>query len=170
MTTQEQSLRQYLKLDYIVAGLSLVLLVALTVLGVVMRYVVSDPLTWLEEAQATLIVWAVFFGGSVAFRKKCHIAIEIIVDSLPKKIQTAVHVMIFLVTVAVLVYMTVQGFNYISTMAKINRVTSVLQVPVQYIYIVFPVGCIFMLLNFLIVEIKALVKHFSKQAEGTQIS
>lgn len=40
------------------------LLVLLTVYGVIMRYCIKSPLTWLEEVQMILIVQVSFFGGS----------------------------------------------------------------------------------------------------------
>lgn len=154
-----KNIKEYLHIDCIVAGICIISLVLLTVFGVIRRYALNNPITWLEEIQMALIVWCVFFGGSVAFRKRCHISIEIIVDALPKGVQKAVHMMIYIVTFAVLLFMAVQGFFYIINLAKIGRVTSVLQLPAQYIYAAFPLGATLMLLHFAKVEGMALLNR-----------
>ncbi len=168
MGSKNNEFRDYLKLDYIIAGLSISALVLLTVFGVIRRYVFNNPITWLEEMQMILIVWGVFFGGSVAFRKRCHVAIEIIVDAMPERLRKQFHVLIYLVTAAVLIFMVIQGACYIVKMASIGRVTSVLQIPVQYIYLAFPAGCLFMLVNFAFTEGKALRSMFAQSEEGKE--
>lgn len=60
------------------------LLVLLTVYGVIMRYCIKSPLTWLEEVQMILIVQVSFFGGSIAFRERGHICVDLLVDAFPK--------------------------------------------------------------------------------------
>ena len=55
-------------LDIIVAGIALIVLIALTFAGVVMRYIIGQPFTWLEEVQLFCMVWIVFAAGGAAFR------------------------------------------------------------------------------------------------------
>ena len=55
-------------LDIALAGLTLAVLIILTVLGVAWRYVFAQPFTWLEEVQLACMVWIVFAAGGAAFR------------------------------------------------------------------------------------------------------
>ena len=82
--------------DICIASLMLLLLVALTFSGVIMRYIVGKPYTWLEEVQLFCIVWIVFCAGGAAFRTGNHVAIEILVDSFSRKIQRGIQVIIIL--------------------------------------------------------------------------
>ena len=50
-------------LDIVVAGAALIVLIVLTFAGVVMRYIVGQPFTWLEEVQLFCMVWIVFAAG-----------------------------------------------------------------------------------------------------------
>ena len=50
-----------LNIDVVIASAAMVLLVALTFSGVIARYVVGRPFGWIEEVQATLIVWVNFW-------------------------------------------------------------------------------------------------------------
>lgn len=47
-------------LDIIVASLILFAMIVLTFLGVIWRYVLHAPFTWLEEVQMACMVWIVF--------------------------------------------------------------------------------------------------------------
>ena len=77
-------------LDIALAGLTLAVLIILTVLGVAWRYVFAQPFTWLEEVQLACMVWIVFAAGGAAFRTGNHVAIEMIVDLFPKKVQKVI--------------------------------------------------------------------------------
>ena len=47
-------------LDIAVASVILTVLIVLTFLGVVWRYIFNNPFTWLEEVQTSCMVWIVF--------------------------------------------------------------------------------------------------------------
>ena len=86
-------------LDIALAGLTLAVLIILTVLGVAWRYVFAQPFTWLEEVQLACMVWIVFAAGGAAFRTGNHVAIEMIVDLFPKKVQKVIEWLISVVVV-----------------------------------------------------------------------
>lgn len=92
-------------LDIVVAAAVLAILVVLTFLGVIWRYVLSAPFTWLEEVQMACMVWIVFAAGGAAFRTGNHVAIEMVVDLMPKKLQKIVEILISVVVVAVIGYL-----------------------------------------------------------------
>ena len=47
-------------------------------LGVFFRYVLSDPLTWSEEAARYLNIWSVFLGAAVAVYGADHLRVDIL--------------------------------------------------------------------------------------------
>lgn len=59
-------------LDIVVASIILAILIVLTFLGVVWRYIFNAPFTWLEEVQTSCMVWIVFAGAGAAFRSGNH--------------------------------------------------------------------------------------------------
>lgn len=74
----------------------------LTVVAAFMRYVVGKPIMWTEEIQMILVVWTVFFGGSVAFRERGHIAIDILFEKFPRKVQRVMNAVIWtIVTISI---------------------------------------------------------------------
>ena len=158
-----KNIKKILEIDYVISAVCLVALVLLTITGVVMRYIFNNPIAWLEEVQSALILWTVFFGGSLTFRKRSHISIELVVDMLPSAVQKVVHILIYVIVILILGFISVQGISYISNMASIGRVTSVLQIPSQYVYFAFPAGAILMLINFALEEIKYIIGKNNKQ-------
>ena len=65
-------------LDSIISGVSLLLIIFMTVAGVVMRKCFGNPIAWLEEMQIFFFVWTIFLGGSIAFRKGGQVSIDLI--------------------------------------------------------------------------------------------
>lgn len=145
---------QIKNIDFLISGLCLVGLVTLTILGVVMRYAVNSPLTWLEEVQMLLIIWLSFFGGSAAFRLQNHVAIEILVDLLPKKLQKVIEVFIVLIVSAVLLFLVIRGYDFVARLAGARRLSNVLRIPYALVYSAVPIGGALMLINFWVAEIK----------------
>ncbi|GHV37882.1 hypothetical protein FACS1894187_15790 [Synergistales bacterium] len=132
-------------LDIVVASISLVILIILTFGGVVMRYLVGRPLTWLEEVQLACMVWIVFAAGGAAFRTGNHVAIEMVVDALPKKAQKIMEYLIGVVVVLVIGYLFIQSIGFVRLFISSGRSTSMLNIPYALIYGVAPVSYIIMI-------------------------
>lgn len=91
-----------MNIDIVVASIILAILIVLTFLGVVWRYIFNAPFTWLEEVQTSCMVWIVFAGAGAAFRSGNHVAIEMIVDLMPKSMQKIMEILISIVVVVVI--------------------------------------------------------------------
>lgn len=134
-------------LDIVVASVVLCILIALTILGVIMRYVVGQPLTWLEEVQLACMVWIVFAAGGAAFRTGNHVAIEMLVDQFPKKLQRVTAIFVSVVVVLVLGYLFYQSIGFIGMFLKSGRSTSMLKIPYALIYGIAPVSYVLMVIS-----------------------
>jgi TRAP-type C4-dicarboxylate transport system permease small subunit len=137
-----------LNLDLVVAGTMLALLILFTFCAVVMRYVVRQPITWGEEFQLLAMVVIVFFGAGAGFRFKSHVAIDVVVDLFPAKVQKALGLVIFALTLLILAYFFIHSVFFVRQMFATDRVTNILKIPYGLIYSSFPVSCILMILNY----------------------
>ena len=97
------------ELDVLVACIALLILIAATFIGVPMRYAVGKPFTWLEEVQSACLVWIVFASAGAAFRTGSHVAIEMVVERFPKRVQQVFQIVIALVVVIVIGFLFVQS-------------------------------------------------------------
>ena len=136
-------------LDALCACVLLACLIVLTFAGVLRRYIMRSPITWMEEIQMILFVWVVFLGGSAAFREGAHIAIEIVVDTLPKKIGGFVERFDVLLQLVILVYMFIQEWNFYFNFVQNGKTTVLLRIPYSYAYVVVPIGGALMIVSML---------------------
>lgn len=148
--TPSRALRLFFgNIDLIVSGLCVVALVGLTGFGVIMRYVLRSPLSWLEEVQLLLFVWVAFFGASVAFRCGGHIAIEAVVEMFPARLQRAVAVFDAVLTAAVLLLVIYWEISRGMTLTRTGRSTSILNIPLSLNYYGVAAATLLMLIHFI---------------------
>lgn len=150
-------------LDTIVASIVLAILIILTFAGVPFRYILGAPFTWLEEVQLACMVWIVFAAAGAAFRAGNQVAIEMIVDMMPQKMQKAVSVLISVVVLAVIGYLFYQSLGYINVFLKSGRATPMLKIPYSLIYGIAPVSYVLMVISYFYALIKG-VKSEAKEA------
>lgn len=121
-------------LDLMIAGTVLAILIVLTFAGVIWRYFLGKPFTWLEEVQTACMVWIVFSAAGAAFRMGNHVAIEMIVDLMPKALQKVMTILISVVVVAVLGYLFDKTIGFIQIFLRSGRATSMIKIPFWLIY------------------------------------
>ena len=138
-------------LDLFIASIAMVVLTLVTAAGVVMRYIVKNPILWQEEVQAFCQVWMIFLGASVAFRMGSIVAIEMFVDSLPEKGQRIMGYVIDAIVLFVLSFLMVKSHAYINQVfGQSGRPTPILRIPYTLIYGVAPYGCALMMVSYLL--------------------
>ena len=138
-------------LDLFIASIAMVVLTLVTAAGVVMRYIVKNPILWQEEVQAFCQVWMIFLGASVAFRAGSIVAIEMVVDSLPEKAQRIVGYIVDMIVLFVLSFLMVKSHAYIQQVfGQSGRPTPILRIPYTLIYGVAPYGCALMMISYVL--------------------
>lgn len=152
-------------LDLSIAGAALVFLIILTFMNVVMRHVFNAPFQWIEEVQKWCFLWITYFGAGAVFRNGGHVAIDIIVDYLPAKVQKVITVLGLLITMYVLVNLFIQGSVLVEQLWRTKRTTSLLNVPYGILYISMPIGCVTMMASVLCVTFQKYKKN--KEGGGT---
>ena len=65
----------------VLSGTALVIITLIIPLGVVMRYVMNDPLAWPEPASVIMMVMFSFLGGAAVYRANVHIAVEALLNA-----------------------------------------------------------------------------------------
>lgn len=138
--------------ESVLAGLVLVLLVGITFVGVVMRYALHAPFVWLIEMQLAGMVWIAFLASSIAFRYKAHVAIEIVVDLLPKRAQAVMGVLIGLIVYVLLGFLFYSSIVYLQNFVTSGRSTPILRIPYYIVYGIAPLSCVLMAISYTTTE------------------
>ncbi|MDR1534745.1 MAG: TRAP transporter small permease [Planctomycetota bacterium] len=137
-----------LDLDLYLSMLALAALIAITFLGVFMRYLFNAPFVWLDEMQMTCIIWVTCFGAAAAFRHGGHIAIDMLVDLLPPGPRKAINALVFAVVLFMLGFLAWNSWGLVRQQLVNRRVSDVMRVPRAWIYAPMPLAAVSMLLGF----------------------
>ena len=156
-------------LDVSIACVMLAGLIVLTFAGVLKRYIFRDPIAWMEELQPLLFLWVVFLAAGAAFRTGGHVAIEIVVDALPKKVGKVIERIDVVIELLILAYLTWQSCVFYAQCVTTSKVTLFLQIPYSLAYVILPVGCVLMIISVICKEISDIrAERANNEKEGIE--
>ena len=139
-----------------VALFSLVMLCILT--QVFFRYVLKNPLVWIEELTRSLFIWMVFMGTAVAHQQMKHPNIDIFFRKIFKnKTEKVARIIADTILLVFLVLLLIYGANLTQALKFIKLPTS--KVSLLYLYICIPISAFVMMIN----QIVFLIKDFVPQ-------
>ena len=142
-------------LDDWLAKFFTVAIVLITILAVFMRYILNDPLQWIEEVLIALYLWAIMFGAASAMKVRGHVSIDALVVALPKPVQR--YLGYFNDVIGIVVLVTFGWLGLQLSMAAGDKITPILGFKYTYIDLAVPVGAFWMafyLLLHLVSDIK----------------
>lgn len=129
-------------LDNIFASISLILIISVSVIGVFMRFIVGEPLTWTEEMTLALFVWFTFLGASVVEKENGHVGIDYFVEKLNPSFKRFAllgkELIVGFINIFVFVFLGSQ-----LTAQAASRLTPVLRISYIYIDIAVVLGGLF---------------------------
>jgi C4-dicarboxylate transporter DctQ subunit len=114
--------------------------VVLVSMQVILRYGFNRPQAWAEEVGRYLFVWSVYLGSVIALIKSSHIRVNVVVEWLGPKAETASEWLNWFIGVLSFIFVTVAGYRlaYINidsnfyTLPALPRVIFYLAVPVAF--------------------------------------
>lgn len=96
------------------------------------RKVLNDSLTWSDEMGGYLLVWIALFGAVTALFEKKHLAIDSLIDRMPKKVE---NVMRIVIDVLIIIFLIIVFYFSIPLMTKLTGMTAIsLPIPQTFIY------------------------------------
>ncbi len=146
-------------LDDWLAKLFTLAIVLITILAVFMRYILNDPLQWVEEVLIALYLWAIMFGAASSMKVRGHVSIDALVGFLPKKVQRYVQHLNDVLGIVVLVTFGWLGLQL--AMAADDKITPILGIKYTYVDLAVPVGAFWMAL-YLLLHLVADIRASSK--------
>lgn len=132
-------------LEEILAAVLMALLCLIVGAEVVLRYLLTRPLSWTEELSVILFVWITMLGSSIALKRGEHFAVELLGRSLPPRWRYRLR----FVTLGCIVFFAGFIFVYGCQFAWRNRVvhTPAMEISRAIPYAAIPVGGAFMLVR-----------------------
>ena len=111
--------------------------VLLTVLQVVFRYVLDDPLSWSEELARWLFVWCVYLGCAVLIGMKRHMRMEFVVSRVSAVNQQRLDFFAVIIMSASCFAMMIHGWDFCS---RVTGTSGSLEWPSRNLYLAVPAG------------------------------
>ena len=142
-----------------VAIWALVLISVLVIVQVFFRYVLSSGILWVDEVVTILMVSMVMFGVPAVTRRGMHTELLVFIDMLPKSARHVVRCVTSFIGLAFLVLFLFAAARYAADSR--GMVTTVLRIPIQYVYAILPVGALLATYEFL----KAMVVEFRPRGQ-----
>lgn len=128
-----------------IAGVFLVLMVLLIFLGGVMR-MLGEPINWSSDAATALFAWACFLCADIAWRRNSLMAIEVLTDRLPERLQVMLRYLNYALITAFLIYLLVMGV-YLSWISRIRSFQGIPEISYSWVTMSLPVGALLLLIT-----------------------
>jgi TRAP-type C4-dicarboxylate transport system permease small subunit len=128
----------YKNFEVILSACFLSITVGVVILNVILRYVFSSGLFWVEEVATTAFIWSVFIGSAAAYKRKMHIGIDLITKLFSEKVREII------ASVVNVLMVLINGYVCYLSILMINankfKSTPVLNVPSMYVNLAITVG------------------------------
>lgn len=112
-------------------------LVSLVFIQVVLRYVFSNGLVWVEELDRYIFVWLMFLGIATGVYKQKHIAITAVADRL-KGFSKGIQLLVHIITGSFFAVLCWQGIQFVEV--NMSGTAAVLPINLGIIYSIIPLS------------------------------
>jgi len=114
-----------------ILAILLALMVIIVFSNVIGRYFLESSLAWSEEISRFLFIWLVFFGAVLAYINDEHLALDLLVKALPKKVSQVIAVIGNLLVIYALSLITIGGYKI--TMENWTWLSPAIEIPYAYV-------------------------------------
>jgi tripartite ATP-independent transporter DctM subunit len=94
--------------------------IAILLAGVIWRYVLDNPLVWVDEVAEMLFLWLVSLGAVIALRRGEHMRMTIVIRMFPQAVRAILARVSGLVVVGFVLAVLIPGYGYMLQQAAIT--------------------------------------------------
>lgn len=164
---QMKNFRTFLdNLEENVLLLMFALLVIVSFMQVVMRYLFQDSLSWSEEFSRYLFIWLTWMSTGYAVRKHRHLRIEVLSDFLGEQGKIILDILAMTVWCAFGLFLVSKGWTITSLLWRRGQITAALEIPMAITYASVPFGAAVMSMRLLDEIIASWHKLIRVRAKG----
>ena len=136
------------------------LLVAVTFIQVLCRFVFKIPVSWTEELVRMNFVWLIFLGAAIAVKEKSHLVMDVFTGNFKGKGKLILNVAILLMIIAIFAVLFVSGTQY--CLRSVGKSAVTMPIPANCVYISAPVAS----LAAIFFAIERIRNEFAEYKEG----
>lgn len=143
-----------LKLEAILAGTFLILMVALIFTGGVAR-LMHNPLNWTIDLATCFFAWACFLCADIAWRRDMLMSIDLVTAAVPPRVRNALSYCNYLIIAAFLVYVIYAG-AWLAYVSSARSFQGIPEISYSWVTASLPVGAALLLITTLLKVRKAM--------------
>lgn len=113
--------------------LLMTVLVAVTFMQVLARFVFKVPISWSQELVKLCFVWVIFLGSAIAVKEGTHLTLDMLTSVLPDRVRRIIRIGILLLMTVCAGILLYGGGRYCVNCASKTMITLPLPANVQYI-------------------------------------
>lgn len=125
--------------------LAMALMVLVIFMQIMSRTFIGSSFSWTEELARYLFIFLVVLGSGVALGTKSHIAVDLVYNRLGLRGRKILCIISFVLIVIMACILCVKGMELVSK--TMVQKSPAMQVPMGYIYAMFPTAAALMILN-----------------------
>mgnify|MGYP000870934556 CR=1 FL=1 len=150
------------RIERVLVGSLTAALALIMMAQVILRYFFSAPLFWAEEVSVQLLVFVTLCGLSLLMQGQQLITIDFLPRALPPRAQAALQTVIGLVMLALLLFLTWLGWDWINRPEVRMELGATTQLPRWYNFSALPLAFACMAFH----QFAALLRHVRHAATG----
>jgi TRAP-type C4-dicarboxylate transport system permease small subunit len=122
-----------------------------TLVGILFRYVMTNPLPWTEELARYTMIWMGLMAISMGVKRESHLGLNIIVNLLPEMLQTLLKMISRILMGLFLYILMVYGGKM--AMNGMHQTMPALQIPMGYVLIAVPLSGLISLVQLVLITV-----------------
>jgi len=123
------ALSRFGSLEQVVINIAFIILFVTIAWGVLSRYVVTTPSSWVEEIAGFCFTWLIFVGAAEVHRRGQHVSVDLLTSRLPHKAQRILAMVVETALIGFCLYVAQLGAR--ETLAMHSSTTSMLRLPLS---------------------------------------
>lgn len=132
------------QIEDLISSAALVIMIAVTCLGVITRLTANRPLMWAEETAKICFAWCIFMGAAACYRNKAHIGIDVLISMLPDRGRYWLEMGTYFVLTLVMVWLIFTSGSY--AVSVWTKPTDYFRIP--YTFVAGSISCSFVFMLF----------------------
>lgn len=136
------------KLEENIVALLLVTMTLLVFAEVIMRFVFSTGVTWIQEATLYTAAWFVLFGASYGVRIGAHIGVDVLVKLLPEPLRRLAGLLAIALCFVYCALFLLGSWDYLQLMHMIGIEMEDIAIPKWMAMMIMPVGFVLLVIRF----------------------
>ena len=113
-------------------------------MNVVLRYVFSASLSWVDEAARYMFIWLIWIGADYTLANRKHLRIDILSSKLQGKSRICLEIFVMAVWCGFCVFLGWQGVKLVRVVVEQQQLSTAMQISMGWAYLCIPLSGIFM--------------------------